>query len=227
MNSTGRYRAAYINVESAQVAREDVRSGMQSVLGELSAEAEDNLNDLFVCANWQGILETFGPLRALSETLRRWSAVDTRPLILMIDEIDALSGDTLISVLRQLRSGYPRRPDGFPQSVILCGVRDVRDYRIRSSRDNEIITGGSAFNIKAESLRLGDFDESQTKSLLLQHTDETGQRWSEDALQEVWESTCGQPWLVNALALEVHNLQLLGRRIYTIGTVNLHNWDAV
>ena len=69
--------------------------------------------------------------------------------MLLIDEIDALIGDTLLSVLRQLRAGYDERPAGFPQSVILCGVRDVRDYRIRSTRDNAIVTGGSAFNVKA------------------------------------------------------------------------------
>ena len=85
--------------------------------------------------------------------------------MLLIDEIDTLVGDTLISVLRQLRAGYDMRPAAFPQSVILCGVRDVRDYRIHSESAGEIITGGSAFNIKAESLRLGDFDEADMRSL--------------------------------------------------------------
>ena len=36
---------------------------------------------------------------------------------------------TLLSVLRQLRAGYQRRPGAFPQSVVLCGVRDIRDFR--------------------------------------------------------------------------------------------------
>lgn len=202
LNSSGQYRAAYINVEPAQIARDDVESGMRSVLARLSREAERRLNDSFVHNHWQEVLDSVGALEALGEILSRWSALDSRPLVLMIDEIDALSGDMLISVLRQLRGGYLERPDGFPQSVILCGVRDVRDYQIRSSREDQIVTGGSAFNIKAESLRLGDFDESQTRSLLLQHTEETGQNWSENALREVWESTRGQPWLANALAHE-------------------------
>ena len=77
-----------------------------------------------------------------------------KPLLLFIDEIDALVGDSLVSVLRQLRSGYDLRPQAFPQSIILCGVRDVRDYRIVLS-NQDIVTGGSAFNIKAESLRWG------------------------------------------------------------------------
>ncbi len=203
LNKSEQYRAAYVNVESAQVASSNVRAGMQAVLSALSDEAEYNLNDNYVREIWQDILDSTGEFGALRKVLTEWSVADSIPLVLMIDEIDALTGDMLISVLRQLRSGYPERPDNFPQSVILCGVRDVRDYRIRSSREDQIITGGSAFNIKAESLRLGDFDESQTRSLLLQHTEETGQLWSEDALEEVWHSTRGQPWLVNALAHEV------------------------
>ncbi len=90
-----------------------------------------------------------------------WSAASPKPLVLLIDEVDALVGDTLISVLRQLRSQYDRRPHRFPQSVVLCGGRDVRDYQIYSSRAGAHVKGGSAFNIKAESLRLGDFAEAE------------------------------------------------------------------
>ena len=113
-----------------------------------------------------------------------------------------LIGDTLITVLRQLRAGYDERPTGFPQSVILCGVRDVRDYRIHSSTEKTVITGGSAFNIKAASLRLDDFTQAEVCALLGQHTAETGQRFATPALQAVWKLTAGQPWLVNALAQE-------------------------
>ena len=126
-----------------------------------------------------------------------------RPLVLLIDEIDALVGDTLISVLRQLRSGYPQRPASFPSTVILCGVRDVRDYRIHSDKEKMIITGGSAFNVKAESLRLGNFSAEDIRTLCLQHTEETGQIFFADAIETIWDLTSGQPWLVNALAYEI------------------------
>jgi hypothetical protein len=109
-------------------------------------------------------------------------------------------GDTLISLLRQLRAGYPKRPHQFPHSLILCGVRDIQDYRIHSSSEKSVITGGSAFNIKAESLRLGDFIQSEVNALLLQHTAETGQIFTPEALDLVWTLSNGQPWLVNALA---------------------------
>ena len=82
---------------------------------------------------WPDVLARFGPERALGAALTRWCMDDPKPLVLLIDEIDTLIGDSLISVLRQLRAGYDQRPEGFPQSVVLCGVRDVRDYRIHSS----------------------------------------------------------------------------------------------
>ncbi|MEI2690504.1 MAG: hypothetical protein V9H69_12700 [Anaerolineae bacterium] len=111
----------------------------------------------------------------MGDVLSRWAERSPKPLVLLIDEVDALIGDTLIAVLRQLRAGYAKRPRLFPQSVVLCGVRDVRDYRIHSSRSQEIITGGSAFNIKARSLRMDDFDRAEVQSLYAQHTAETGQ----------------------------------------------------
>ncbi len=98
-----------------------------------------------------------------------------KPVVLLIDEIDALIGDTLVSVLRQLRSRYDERPDGFPVSIVLCGVRDIKDYRIHLS-NQDIITGGSAFNIEAKSLTLGNFSKENVHKLLMEHTLETGQK---------------------------------------------------
>ena len=143
------------------------------------------------------------PDSALWTLLRTWARAADAPLVLLIDEIDAMVGDSLVSVLRQLRTGYAHRPEGFPQSVVLCGVRDVRDYRIHASSEKEVVTGGSAFNIKARSLRMGDFVRAEVEDLLGQHTTETGQEFAPDVVAAVWEQTRGQPWLVNALALEM------------------------
>ena len=200
--SAGAYRCVYVNVEIGQAAREDVARGMRAILGALGTRARRTLGDQSLANVWPDVLSTFGPEGALQEVLIRWAEADPTPLVLLIDEIDALIGDTLIAVLRQLRAGYDERPTGFPQSVILCGVRDVRDYRIHSAAEQTVITGGSAFNIKAASLRLGDFEETDVLELLGQHTAETGQRFAAAALAAVWEMTAGQPWLVNALARE-------------------------
>ena len=147
---------------------------------------------------WLDVLTKAGPENALKTLLARWCVADPVPLVLLVDEIDSLVGDTLLSVLRQLRAGYEQRPEGFPQSVVLCGVRDIRDYRIRSSA-GEVIAGGSPFNVAAKSLRLGDFSQAETRALMAQHTGETGQRFTAAAVEAVWTQTRGQPWLVNAL----------------------------
>ena len=207
----GDYRCVYGNVEAAQAMREDVEAAMRAILGELASWARTTLGDGFLDEEWPGILAKHGPARALGEALTRWSEADAKPLVLLVDEIDALVGDTLLSVLRQLRAGYVRRPAGFPQSVVLCGVRDVRDYRIRSSAEQAVIAGGSAFNIKARSLRLGDFSRDDVTALLAQHTRETGQAFEPDALGTIWERTQGQPWLVNALADETCFRDEVGR----------------
>ena len=202
LNTAGQYHCVYINVEIAQAAREDVAAAMGAILGELGSRAEFLLRDGVVEGLAREIRKQESPHDALNRVLTRWAEHSDRPLVLLIDEIDALVGDTLIAVLRQLRAGYDKRPRAFPQSVILCGVRDVRDYRIYSSQEKAIITGGSAFNIKAESLRLGNFIRGEMESLYRQHADETGQIFTVEALDRLWELTQGQPWLVNALGYE-------------------------
>ncbi len=202
LNAAGQYRCLYVNLEVGQAAGEDTARAMRALLGRLASRALDVLQDDFVQQQRAHYLQSEGPDGALAETLVRWSAASAKPLVLLLDEIDALVGDTLISVLRQLRAEYDRRPQHFPQSVILCGVRDVRDYQIYSSRAKTNVKGGSAFNIKAESLRLGDFSADEVQSLLAQHTVERGQAFESAAVERLWALTCGQPWLVNALAYE-------------------------
>ena len=198
----GDFRCVYANVEAGQAMRENVAEGMRTVLAELALQASVTLGDETLEDLWPGLLERVGPGTALRHALLRWSMADPRPLVLLIDEIDALVGDTLLAVLRQLRTGYVDRPARFPHSIILCGVRDVRDYRIHSTAENRLVLGGSAFNIKSESLRLGDFSEREIRALLAQHTDATGQAFTEAAVRLILTRTAGQPWLVNALCYD-------------------------
>ncbi len=200
LNHEGRYRAVYANLEIAQTAREDVARGMRAICGSLAAAARFTLGEERLLAWTDTAFATRGPDGVLTGLLEEWSAATPEPLVLMLDEVDALIGDTLVSLLRQLRAGYLARPAPFPRSVILCGVRDLRDYRIHASSERDPITGGSAFNVKAKSLHLGDFDAAEVTTLLLQHSAETGQPFTPEALTEVWDLTRGQPWLVNALA---------------------------
>jgi hypothetical protein len=133
--------------------------------------------------------------------LRTWAQNSARPLVIFIDEIDSLQDQTLISVLRQLRSGYPNRPQGFPYSLGLIGMRDVRDYKVKSGGSDRLNTA-SPFNIKVASLTMGNFSGEDVRDLYQQHTDATGQIFTPEAINHAFYLTDGQPWLVNAIARE-------------------------
>ena len=202
LNGQG-YGCVYTTVETARTALDDMREAMRTVLAGLSSQARSTLGDDFLAKHWSGILDEFGPDRTLHEALKRWSEASPKPLVLLVDEIDTLQGDPLLSTLQQLRAGYPMRPTAFPQCVVLCGLRDVRDYRDQST--------GSPFNIVADSLRLADFTQAETLTLLDQHTGETGQAFTDDAREAIWTQTLGQPWLVNGLAYETCFKRKAGR----------------
>ena len=200
LNQEGHYACVYCNVEVGQSAREEVEVALRTITTQIASRTKITLGDNFLFEQLPAIRAEDSDQGMLNRLLTVWAEHSAKPLVLLIDEIDSLIGDTLIAVLRQLRAGYDQRPDHFPHSVILCGVRDVRDYRIHSSRSKEIITGGSAFNIKSESLRLGNFTPEEVERLYRRHTTETGQVFEDDIFPLVWELTAGQPWLVNALA---------------------------
>ena len=199
-SAQGEFRCVYANVEAGQAMRDNVTEGMRTVLSQFALRASLTLGDDTLERVCSDAMNSAGPGGALNLTLSRWAAADRKPLVLLIDEIDSLVGDTLLAVLRQLRSGYDQRPAAFPHSI--CGVRDVRDYRIHSTAENRMVLGGSAFNIKSESLRLGDFSEREIRALLTQHTDATGQAFTEEAQALIGTRTAGQPWLVNALCYD-------------------------
>lgn len=201
LNKQGDYIAVYANVEGGQASRNDKKEVIDAVIDLIASETCLVLNDEKAMQARDSV-EKMATDNKLSLFLQRMAQLLGKPLVLIIDEIDALVGDSLVSVLRQIRSGYVNRPAAFPQSIVLCGVRDVRDYRIVLS-NQDIVTGGSAFNIKAMSLRLGNFSKEEIHELYMQHTRDTGQLWLEDCFPMVWNATEGQPWLVNALANEV------------------------
>lgn len=141
----------------------------------------------------------------LQAGLSAWSRSCPLPIVLLIDEIDALSGRALVSVLRQLRAGHNERAGGiaFPSSVVLCGMQNIRDYKAASGGNPETLVSSSPFNVPVDSLRISDFTREQVAELYAQHTAETGQPFDAEAVDRVFEYTQGQPWLVNALAREI------------------------
>jgi len=141
------------------------------------------------------------PQSMLSSIIKNWADLCApRRLVVLFDEVDVLEGPAMISFLRQLRGGFASRGVGtFPVSIALVGMRDLRDYLVHS-KDGIPVNPGSPFNIKEDSITLGNFSRTDIGTLTAQHTGETGQVFGADALARIWHYTSGQPWLVNALA---------------------------
>ena len=199
LTAGGRYAALYFTCEAARAFSDDVAQANKTVVGAIEASAHLDLPESLrppprVEADAGNYLQA---------QLVRWAEACPRPLVLIFDEIDAMGGDSLVSVLGQLRAGYDTRPAAAPWSVVLCGMRDVRDYKAASGGGVVRLGSSSPFNIKEESLRLGNFGEAEVRELYAQHTAETGQVFAEEALARAWELTQGQPWLVNALGREI------------------------
>jgi hypothetical protein len=198
LTAEGRYTALHATCEKGQPAGGDIERGMQAVLRDIERAARALPAELR-----PEPLEHFERIEAesrLAEYLAGWCQRSPRPVVLFLDEIDALLDETLLSVLRQLRAGYTHRPERFPQSVALIGLRDVRDYRVRLRPEAESLGTSSPFNIKVESLTLRNFTAEEIGELYGQHTADTGQIFTPEAKALAWELTRGQPWLVNALA---------------------------
>jgi len=140
---------------------------------------------------------------SFKDYLINWNRSQKKQIVLLIDEVDALYDDILVSILRQLRDGFQLRPDAFPASIALVGLRDIRDYKLKVRQEDASIGSGSPFNIKAESFRLENFSHKQVKSLLLQHTQQTSQVFTDKVINKIFDCTDGQPWLTNAMAYEI------------------------
>lgn len=198
LTAEGAYVALLVSMEVGAVFPHDPGAAELAVLDSWRADAQARLPPELQPPPWPDA----PPGRRVAAALGAWAAAATRPLVIFLDEIDALQDEALLSVLRQIRGGYPNRPARFPHALALIGLRDVRDYKIASGGSDRLGTS-SPFNIKAESLTLRNFTRGDVAALYAQHTAETGQVFLPEALDRAFELTQGQPWIVNALARQL------------------------
>ncbi len=199
LTAEGKYAALSASCKTGSVARNDVERGVGAVIHAIDHECRRQL----AAELRPEPPEALGHLAAevrFGEYLSHWCERCPRPVMLFLDEIDALVDDTLLAVLDQLHSGYPNRPRYFPHALGLIGLRDVRDYKIARRDGFERVGSASPFNIKSDSLTLRNFNADEVAELYEQHTAETGQPFSAEAKARAAELTGGQPWLVNMLA---------------------------
>jgi hypothetical protein len=192
INSAGEVAACYVTIERCQRLPEPERC-----MPDLCKAVQE-------CAGFADLpvpeSKTNAPNSMLSDMLIHFSSlVAPKPLVMLFDETDALEGDAMISFLRQLRGGFMMRGVGkFPVSIAIVGMSDLKDY-ITATKDGVPPSPISPFNIKTDSILLGNFSRNDVQKLFAQRTEETGQKITDDALEHVWNQSQGQPWIVNSL----------------------------
>jgi hypothetical protein len=195
LTEEGHYVATQVSMEIGSAMREDLDAAEAAILGAWRSAAERRLPASLLPPPWPDAPTG----QRINAALQAWAKAAPKPLVLFLDEIDALQGMVLVSVLRQIRDGFQDRPASFPWSLALVGMRDVRDYKIAlDGRDGA--TSSSPFNIKDRSLLLRDFTRDEVAALYAQHTDDTGHAFLPEAVDRAFTLTQGQPWLTNALA---------------------------
>ena len=199
LNSEGKYTALQVNIQPAASGR-DPEHAMQIVAAVLYRAATQHLPRQEWPAEVNEVSPHFG---SLHEYLHNWARACPKPIVLFVDEADSLMDELFLILLRQLRAGFEARPDAFPQSIGLVGLRDVRDYKIRLRPDSASMGTGSPFNIKTKSLFMDVFTENEVNTLMDLHQQETGQIFTSEVRAEIYRLSQGQPWLTNALLNQI------------------------
>ena len=198
LDAEGKHIALVVSFEQAGYSGITVEKANELLVHNIYESAFEQLPEKYRPVNPQN--EKF---LNINNYLKTWSRSQTLPIVLFIDEIDALTDSVLISVLRQFREGYQARPKHFPASIVLVGLRDVREYKAVIREGMPSLGTASPFNIKSDSLFLSNFSKEEVFQLLEQHTHETGQVFPAEVKDEIFRLTSGQPWLTNALARQM------------------------
>jgi len=201
LNEAGNYYALYCSLETVQ-GIVDAKEGVPAIVKALQFKIEMNKQLEQYSFAEQADYSDFTTvlLRVLSQFCRQLD----KPLVIFFDEADCLTNATLIAFLRQLRNGYVSRHEiPFVHSIALVGMRNIRDYKSDIRNDRETLGSYSPFNIVKASKTLRNFTLNEITPLYAQHTKLTGQAFSPDVIQKVYDKSQGQPWLVNAIACEI------------------------
>ncbi len=205
INAKGEFIACMTTVESGGVPNMTLETATEFMMSSLYQNSI-----YFLPEQYRPLPPRESQSRNMKDYLTEWASAQEKPIVLLIDEVDALMDDVLVSFLRQMRDGFLVRPKQFPASLALVGLRDIRDYKLKVRAGSASLGSGSPFNIKTESFLLINFTFEEVTTLLRQHSEEQGQAFSDEVCAKIFELSAGQPWLTNAIAYDIVERQLQG-----------------
>ncbi|OUP80862.1 9-O-acetyl-N-acetylneuraminate esterase [Lachnoclostridium sp. An169] len=181
-----------------------VRTGAAAKAGaavKTGAEMKLQETDAFTVLEAAADAENISGLRKLFVCLSQICAAASKPLVLMIDEVDsAANNQVFLDFLAQLRAYYlTRKRTPTFQSVILAGVYDVKNIQMKIRPDAEHKVN-SPWNIAADFDVVMSFSAADIAGMLEQYENDhhTGMDVEEMA-EFIYDYTCGYPYLVSRI----------------------------
>jgi len=117
------------------------------------------------------------------------TSVQSKPLVLAIDEFEGIPDCVLSEVMHTFRQIYHQKEYYSLHSLILVGVSTLAEL---------VVSSASPFNI-AEELQIPYFTFEEVTLLIEQYVIESGQPFEKAVIKAIYENTNGQPGLVCAL----------------------------
>ncbi|MBM4342121.1 MAG: hypothetical protein FJ100_01945 [Deltaproteobacteria bacterium] len=166
LTADGRWAAVYATLEEASEV-EDPAQALRQVIDTISRSSRAYLPPQEHAPPANAFANEPSPLGSI---LVQGCAQSRRPLVLILDETDALAAAPLTAVLRQMRAGYLQRDKvAFPASVCLFGARNISDYKAASGGSPNPGTA-SPFNISREAVTVAYFTRDEIAELHGKHT---------------------------------------------------------
>ncbi len=131
------------------------------------------------------------PGNRIGAALSAWAQEAPRPLVVLLDAIDALSPEVRASVVRQIRAGKPRSPRAFPWSL---GVASLHGPQ------GEDAAAAGSVSIECDVIALPPFGREDVGVIFGNVAEATGAELLSGAVDRAFELTQGHPFLVSALA---------------------------
>jgi hypothetical protein len=117
------------------------------------------------------------------------TSVQSKPLVLVIDEFEGIPDCVLREVMHTFRQIYHQKEYYNFHSLILVGVSTIAEL---------VVSSASPFNI-AEELQIPYFTFAEVTLLIEQYVIESGHKVEKSVIKAIYDNTKGQPGLVCAL----------------------------
>jgi len=182
----GRFAAVVVPCRGAGLGGDDPQGEERALVGAIDRAAREGLPEALRPPPFPPAYDA----RFVGVKLASWARRCPRPLVLLFDDVDALSARSLGAVLGGIRAGHAARPRAAPWALVVSGARDVT-------------ASGDHLRDVLAPLSLPDFSRAEVAALYAQHTAESGQPFTDEAVESAFALSGGRPWVVNALGREV------------------------